>query len=82
MAKTVLLVATRKGLMLYESEDRRSWSARGPFCEGWPVYHARDGREPLSFEEALAAEDDRRAAGWFTAWQYRGQGFYLSLIHI
>jgi photosystem II stability/assembly factor-like uncharacterized protein len=40
MAKTVLLVATRKGLMLYESEDRRSWSARGPFCEGWPVYHA------------------------------------------
>ena len=40
------------------------------------LYHARDGREPLSFEEALAAEDDRRAAGWFTAWQYRGQGFY------
>ncbi|MBV8081273.1 MAG: exo-alpha-sialidase [Actinobacteria bacterium] len=40
MTKTVLLVGTRKGLFLLESEDRRNWRLRGPFCEGWPVYHA------------------------------------------
>jgi hypothetical protein len=41
MPKTVLLVATRKGLVVLESDgDRRDWKARGPFCEGWPIYHA------------------------------------------
>ena len=41
MSKTVLIVGTRKGCFLLESdEDRRDWKLRGPFCEGWPVYHA------------------------------------------
>src|SRR5213078_5105994 len=40
MARTVLLVGTRKGCFLLESDDRRDWTLRGPFCEGWPVYHA------------------------------------------
>ena len=41
MPKTALLVGTRKGLVLLESDgDRRKWKARGPFCEGWPIYHA------------------------------------------
>ena len=40
MSKVVLLVGTRKGLFVLESEDRKSWSRRGPFCESWPVYHA------------------------------------------
>ena len=41
MSKTVLLVGTRKGCFLLESdESRRDWELRGPFCEGWPVYHA------------------------------------------
>jgi photosystem II stability/assembly factor-like uncharacterized protein len=41
MARTLLLVGTRKGAFLLESdEDRRDWSLRGPFNEGWPVYHA------------------------------------------
>ena len=41
MAMTVLLVGTRKGCFLLESdESRRDWSVRGPFCEGWPIYHA------------------------------------------
>jgi photosystem II stability/assembly factor-like uncharacterized protein len=40
MPKTLLLVGTRKGAFLLESDaDRRSWALRGPFCEGWPVYH-------------------------------------------
>jgi photosystem II stability/assembly factor-like uncharacterized protein len=41
MSKTVLLVGTRKGCFILESDgDRRDWSMRGPYCEGWPVYHA------------------------------------------
>jgi photosystem II stability/assembly factor-like uncharacterized protein len=41
MPRTVLVVGTRKGCFLLESDqDRRDWSVRGPFCENWPVYHA------------------------------------------
>ncbi len=41
MSRTVLLVGTRKGCFVLESDgDRRDWRARGPYCEGWPVYHA------------------------------------------
>ncbi len=41
MSQVILLVGTRKGCFVLESdEDRRDWSARGPFCESWPVYHA------------------------------------------
>jgi photosystem II stability/assembly factor-like uncharacterized protein len=41
MSKMLLLVGTRKGCFVLESDgDRRSWDVRGPFCEGWPVYHA------------------------------------------
>ena len=41
MSRTLLLVGTRKGLFMLESDaDRKSWSMRGAYCEGWPVYHA------------------------------------------
>src|ERR671937_2566742 len=41
MPRTLLLVGTRKGCFLLESDEgRRDWTLRGPYCEGWPVYHA------------------------------------------
>jgi photosystem II stability/assembly factor-like uncharacterized protein len=41
MPQTVVLVGTRKGCFLLTSDaDRRDWEVRGPFCEGWPIYHA------------------------------------------
>src|SRR5229473_603614 len=41
MSQTVVLVGTRKGCFILESDaDRRDWKVRGPYCEGWPVYHA------------------------------------------
>jgi hypothetical protein len=41
MAKTIVLVGTRKGAFLLESDEaRRHWQVRGPFCESWPIYHA------------------------------------------
>jgi hypothetical protein len=41
------------------------------------LYHRRDAWEPsATFEEGLAAEAGRIAAGWQYGWHYRDQGFY------
>jgi photosystem II stability/assembly factor-like uncharacterized protein len=57
MARTLLLVGTRKGCFLLESDaDRRDWTLRGPFCEGWPVYHAIHDAESGAIYAAAASE--------------------------
>jgi hypothetical protein len=40
------------------------------------MLHVGQGRETLTFEEALDAEDERLASGWSPAWGYRSLGFY------
>lgn len=70
MAKTILLVGTRKGAFLLESDEaRRDWRLRGPFCEGWPVYHVIHDRETGSIYAAAASE-------WHgaTVWRSRDLG--------
>ncbi len=56
MSKSLLLVGTRKGLFVLESDDRRDWSVRGPFCESWPVYHAVLDRDSGTIYAAAASE--------------------------
>ena len=56
MSKTVLLVGTRKGLFLLESDDRRSWELRGPLCENWPIFHAVDDPASGTIYAAGASE--------------------------
>jgi photosystem II stability/assembly factor-like uncharacterized protein len=57
MPRVVLLVGTRKGCFLLESDgDRRDWQVRGPFCEGWPIYHAVHDSESGSIYAAAASE--------------------------
>ena len=57
MPKTLLLVGTRKGCFLLESDgDRRDWTPRGPFCEGWPVYHAIYDDSTATIFAAAASE--------------------------
>ena len=57
MAKTVLLIGTRKGLFVADSDaDRRDWQLRGPYCEGWPVYHAVYDGESGAIYAAAASE--------------------------
>jgi len=57
MPQTVLLVGTRKGCFLLESDaDRRAWKLRGPYCEGWPVYHAVHDRASGAIYAAAASE--------------------------
>ena len=39
MTRVLLLVGTPKGAFILESDaDRRSWTSRGPLCEGWPIH--------------------------------------------
>jgi photosystem II stability/assembly factor-like uncharacterized protein len=57
MPRSVLLVGTRKGCFLLESDgDRRDWEVRGPFCEGWPIYHAVHDAETGTIYAAAASE--------------------------
>jgi photosystem II stability/assembly factor-like uncharacterized protein len=57
MARTVLLVGTRKGCFLLESDgDRKQWELRGPFCEAWPIYHAIHDGESGAIYAAAASE--------------------------
>ena len=57
VSRTLLLVGTRKGCFLHESDaDRRDWRIRGPYCEGWPVYHAVLDADSGSIFAAAASE--------------------------
>lgn len=79
MPQVVLLVGTRKGCFLLESDgDRRDWSVRGPFCEGWPVYHAV--HDPATNAIYAAAASEWHGAGiWRSGdleetWQVSSEG--------
>src|SRR5205807_4119780 len=57
MSMTVVLVGTRKGCFVLQSDgDRRDWNVRGPFCEAWPVYHAVYGADDGNIYAAAASE--------------------------
>jgi hypothetical protein len=44
------------------------------------LHHVRDGVEDLGFEDALAAEAQRRDAGWWWGYQYRAGGRYTAQV--
>jgi photosystem II stability/assembly factor-like uncharacterized protein len=57
MPRTLLLVGTRKGCFLLESdESRRDWTLRGPFCESWPIFHAIHDEDSGAIYAAAASE--------------------------
>lgn len=74
------MVGTRKGLFLLESDgDRREWEVRGPFCDGWQVYHAV--HDPDSGAIYAAAKSDWHGPGvWRSgdlgeSWELSSEGF-------
>src|ERR1051325_7503526 len=78
MSKGLLLVGTRKGLFVLESDDRRDWSVRGPYCESWPVYHAALDRDSGTIY-AAAASEWLGSAGWRSSgpgetWEHSSEG--------
>jgi photosystem II stability/assembly factor-like uncharacterized protein len=57
MAQTVVLVGTRKGCFILESDGtRRDWTLRGPYCEAWPIYHAVHDADSGAIYAAAASE--------------------------
>ena len=62
MPRVLVLVGTRKGCFILESDgDRRDWTVRGPYCEGWPIYHAV--HDPHSGALFAAAASEWHGAG-------------------
>ena len=57
-------------------------SLRNPIDRAYSSYlaHVRHGREKLSFEDALDAEEERRAANWAWGWFYVSGGFYAEQV--
>ena len=55
---------------------------RNPIDRAYSSYlhHVRDGREKLSFEDALNAEEERRAANWAWGWFYVDGGLYAEQV--
>src|SRR3954453_2590544 len=78
MPKTVLLVGTRKGLFLLESDgDRRDWTTRGPLCDGWGVYQAILDETGTIY--AAATSEWHGAGVWRSSdlgetWQFSSEG--------
>src|SRR5438046_715534 len=50
----MVLVATRKGLFVIESDNRKDWMTRGPYCESWPLYHAIYDKDSSAIYAAAA----------------------------
>jgi photosystem II stability/assembly factor-like uncharacterized protein len=78
MTKTLLVIGTRKGAFLAESENRLDWELRGPFCESWPVYHAiHDASTDTIY--AAAASEWHGSAVWRSSdrgetWEHSSEG--------
>ena len=79
MLRIVVMVGTRKGCFLLESDEaRRDWEIRGPFCEGWPIYHAVHDACPATIY-AAAASEWHGSAIWRTrdlgaTWEHSSEG--------
>ena len=77
--RVMLLVGTRKGLFLMDSDrDRRDWRLRGPLCESWPVFHAI-GDVNSGMLYAAAASDWHGTVVWRSGdlgetWEQSGEG--------
>src|SRR3978361_503213 len=59
-------------------QDRRTWSMRGPLCEGWPVYHAVFDQSDGTLYAAAASEWHGSAVWRSTdsgeAWTHASEG--------
>ncbi len=77
--RTVVLVGTRKGVFILESDGNRSeWTQRGPFCDAWPINHVVGDPESGTIR-AAGGNPWFGPAVWKTAdlgetWTHSGKG--------
>jgi photosystem II stability/assembly factor-like uncharacterized protein len=80
MARTLLLVGTRKGAWIYSSDDRKNWAVSQPMLPGWTFYNlsADLRRDPprlyaaanhWAWGRSVAKSDDLGKT-----WDYRSSG--------
>jgi photosystem II stability/assembly factor-like uncharacterized protein len=78
LPQTIVLVGTRKGLFVLESENREDWNLRGPYCESWPIYHAVLDKDSGTVY-AAAGSEWHGSAVWRSAdlgetWEHSSEG--------
>ena len=71
-----------QGRFLLESDEaRRDWELRGPFCEGWPVYHAihdaESRRDLRRRRERVARRGVWRSPDLGETWEHSSEGLDL-----
>ena len=60
MSGVRVLVGTRKGAFILSADGaRKSWDVRGPFFEGWEIYHVK--ASPVNPDRIYASQ----SSGWF-----------------
>src|SRR5512146_1686801 len=60
MSKVRVLVGTRKGAFILDSDGtRKNWNIRGPFFGGWEIYHVKGS--PVDPDRLYASQ----TSGWF-----------------
>lgn len=79
MPRVMLLVGTRKGAFILDSDaERREWRLRGPLCDAWPVFHAIADRDSGMLYAAAASEWHGtvvwRSADLGETWEHSGEG--------
>ena len=70
MARVMVMAATKKGLFILESDERREqWDVRGPFCESWDLMDA--AYDPTSGTIYASGQ-----SGWYgpAVWRSRDMG--------
>ncbi len=75
MTRNLLLVGTRKGAFILESDaGRRSWRTRGPICEGWPIHD-------LQWDPATRSIYAGGGSPWFGPAVFRSDDLGLTWSH-
>jgi photosystem II stability/assembly factor-like uncharacterized protein len=76
--KTLLLAGTKKGLLLFTSDDRAKWEMRGPFLRGKDINHAvfdpRNGRIYATANDAWFGSEITWTDDLGETWQTPKQG--------
>lgn len=74
-SRVLLLVGTRKGAFIAESDgERRAWTLRGPYCEGWPVHD-------VSVDAATGALYAAAGSPWYGAAVWRSADLGATWTH-
>ena len=75
MTRHMLLVGTSKGAFLFDGDaSRKSWSLRGPLCEGWPIHD-------LSVDPATGAILAAGGSAWYGPAVFRSEDLGATWTH-